>query len=106
MQREKLLVNKKTLSLFKEVDIVRTNKISCGRIEKMFEFQLNTKRGYSNIIRKNGNRYQICFSHTFLSRNYTEYVYYLMENGYTIRCISYEEADDNEFSKKKWKRKF
>ncbi|WP_286230581.1 hypothetical protein [Neobacillus mesonae] len=58
----------------------------------MFEWRL--KGPNSNVIKRNGNRYQINYSHT---TEYTEPVsqdYFLMENGYPLQNISCNKNED------------
>src|SRR4051812_16780159 len=58
----------------------------------MFEWRL--KGLNSNVIKRNGFRYQLNYSHT---TEYTEPVsqnYFLMENGYPLQSISYNKNED------------
>lgn len=58
----------------------------------MFEWQF--KELNSNVIKKGGNRYQISYSHTNDFDNPVSRIYYLMENGFPMIDISFNENED------------
>jgi ribulose bisphosphate carboxylase small subunit len=64
-------------------------------------FEWRKKNTYSNVIRKNGFKYYLYHSHTDLCGDYKEEVYYLLENGYAIRSIIFEDRDESkDFSRR------